>query len=66
MSILNSAVFLDTTFNPLLESRFEFSDPKQTFVQIQFLEISYGRSLFSDSFVPNASQTFGTLFPYYR
>ena len=50
----------------LEQSRFDFSNPKQTFVRIQLLEIDYGRSLFSDSFVPDTSKTFGSFFPYYR
>ena len=56
MSISNSAVFLHTVLDPLK------SNSKQTFVWIQLLGIDYGRSLFSDSFLPDAS----TLFPYYR
>ena len=37
------------------------SNPKQTFIPIQLLEINYGRSLLSDSFVPNASVKLSTL-----
>ena len=62
-SISKSAVFLQTVLDPLKQSRRDFSNTKQIFVRIQLLEIDYGRSLFSDSFVPNASKTFGTLFP---
>ena len=64
--ISNSAVFQHTVLDPLKQSRFDFSNPKQTFVQIQLLEIDYGRFVFSDSFVPDASKTSGTLFPHYR
>ena len=64
-SISNSAVFLQTVLDPLKQSKLDFSNTKQIFVRIQLLEIDYGRSLFSDSFVPNASKTFGTPFPYY-
>ena len=56
MPISNSAVFQHTVLDPLKQSRFDFSNPKQTFVRIQLLEIDYGRSLFSDSFVPDASK----------
>ena len=37
------------------------SNPKQTFIPIQLLEINYRRSLVSDSFVPNASVKLSTL-----
>ena len=49
----------------LKQSRFDFSIPKQAFVEFQLLEIDYGRSLFSD-YLSNASKTFSTLWPYYR
>ena len=37
------------------------SNLKQTFILIQLLEINYGRSLLSDSFLPNASAKLSTL-----
>ena len=39
MSISNSANFLHTVLDPLKQSRLDFSNPKQTFVRIQLLEI---------------------------
>ena len=40
--------FLHTVLDPLKQSRLDFSNPKETFVRIQLLEIDYRRSLFSD------------------
>ena len=62
-SISNSALFLNTILDPLKQSRLDSSNPKRTFVRI--LEIDYGKTLFSDLFVPKASKTFGTLFLYF-
>ena len=64
-SISNSPVSLHTALDPFKQSRLDFSNPKQTFVQIQLLETDYGKYLFSDLLVPKASKTFGALFLYY-
>ena len=53
-SISNFTVFQHTVLNLLKQSRLDFSNPKQTFVRIQLLEIDCGRSLFSDIICDNA------------
>ena len=45
-SISNSAVFLHIVLDLVKQSRFDFSNHKQTFVRIQLIEIDYKRSLF--------------------
>ena len=52
-------------FDLLKQSRLDFSNLKSTFVRIQLLGSYYGKTLFSDLFVPKASKTFSTLFLYY-
>ena len=60
-SVSNSPVSLHTVLDPFKHSSLDFTNPKQTFVQIQLLATDYGKSLFSGLFVPKASKTFGTL-----
>ena len=47
-SISNSIVFLHILLDPRKESRFDISNPRETFVLIQLLEIDFRTSLFSD------------------
>ena len=48
-SISDSSVFLHTVLDPLEQSRLGFSNPKETFVRIQLLEIGRGRSFICHS-----------------
>ena len=48
-SISNPSGFLYTVLDPLKQSALDFTNPKQTFVRMQLLEVGCGSSLFSGS-----------------